>query len=91
MPEDIVHPALPISYIPHYDTDERMRMSIGRTKSVKFVGVISEGAAVVGFPTIDNIMDYLAFYSENEVAVSWCRNLFMHFWAQVEPVHPTPE
>ncbi|MFW9792789.1 MAG: helix-turn-helix transcriptional regulator [Candidatus Thorarchaeota archaeon] len=91
MPEDLESPILPASYIPHYDTDDRMRMSLGRAKSVNFVGVISEKAAVVGFPTIDSTMDYLAFYSENEAAVYWCRDLFLHFWDQVEPVHPADE
>lgn len=91
MPEDIVRPPLPVSYTPHYDTDDRLRMSIGRTKSVEFVGVVSESAAVVGFPTIDGTMDYLAFYSESEDAVHWCRALFMHFWGQVNPVHPSDD
>jgi predicted transcriptional regulator len=91
MPEDIARPKLPIVYTPHYDTDDRKRMSLGSTKSVEFVGVISEGAAVVGFPTVDGTMDYLAFYTENEIAVCWIRDLFMYFWNQVESLHPTLE
>lgn len=91
MPEEIERPKLPSTYMPHYDTDDRMRMSLGKMESVEFVGVISERAAVVGFPTIDGAMDYLAFYSENEAAVCWSRALFMYFWNRVEPLHPTPE
>ena len=88
MPVGIARPNLPESYFPHYDADDRMRMNLGNTESVKFVGVISENASIVGFPTIDGKMDYLAFYSENEIARSWCRELFLYFWNQVEPENP---
>ena len=91
MPDDMARPSLPESYLPHYDSDDRTRMNIGRIKSVQFVGVISESAAIVGFPTTDGKMDYLAFYTENELALRWCEDLFMYFWNQVESVHPTEE
>jgi predicted transcriptional regulator len=66
-------------------------MNLGRIKSVQFVGVISERAAIVGFPTSDGKMDYLAFYTENELALRWCEDLFMYFWNQVESEHPAEE
>jgi predicted transcriptional regulator len=91
LPEDLGRPHIPDAYLPHYDADDIKRLYLGRTKSIDFVGTISESAAVVGFPTVDGKMDYVAFYTKNEVALEWCKNLFLHYWNQIEPTHPVDE
>ena len=91
MPEELGRPNIPDSYLPHYDADDQKRLNLGRTNSIDFVGTISESAAVVGFPTLDGKMDYVAFYTENEIGLRWCQDLFMHYWNQIESTHPTDE
>jgi predicted transcriptional regulator len=91
MPEKMARPDLPDSYLPHYDENDMERMYLGWSKSISFVGVISEKAAVVGFPTLEGKMDYMAFYTTEVPAIRWCNDLFMYYWNQVEPVHPTIE
>jgi predicted transcriptional regulator len=91
MPEDLGQPHIPDAYLPHYDSDDQKRLNLGRIKSVEFVGVISERAAVVGFPTTDGRMDYTAFYTESEIALRWCRDLFLHYWNQIESTHPVDQ
>lgn len=91
MPEDLGQPHIPDAYLPHYNSDDMNLLNLGRTKSIDFVGTISERAAVVGFPTLDGRMDYAAFYTENEIALRWCRDLFLHYWNQIESTHPVDE
>lgn len=91
MPEELGRPNIPDLYLPHYDPDDQKRLNLGRTKSIDFVGTISERAAVIGFPTLDGKMDYSAFYAESEIALRWCRDLFLHYWNQIEPTHPVGE
>ena len=57
MPKSLTRPDIPNSYLPHYEAQDRERMLLGWADSIEFVGVISEKAAVVGFPTIDGKMD----------------------------------
>ena len=91
MPESMGRPDLPESYLPHYDEADMKHMLLGRSESIAFVGVISEKAAVIGFPTIEGKMDYMAFYTKNDVGHRWCNDLFMYYWSQVEQVHPSTE
>ena len=88
MPESMVRPDLPDAYQPHYDQSDMERILLGWTQSIAFVGVISKKSAVVGFPSIDGKMDYLSFNAEDDLALQWCKDLFLHYWHQVEPVHP---
>ena len=91
MPESMGRPDLPESYLPHYNEADMEHMVLGRSERIAFVGVISEKAAVVGFPTIEGKMDYMAFYTENDGGRRWCNDLFMYYWSQVEHVHPPTE
>ncbi len=91
MPKSMVRPDLPESYLPHYEEEDMERMFLGWSESIEFVGVLSERAAVVGFPTIEGKMDYMAFYTNGETALSWCNDLFNYYWNQVKPIHPSSD
>ena len=88
MPRSMTRPDIPDSYLPHYDAQDRERMLIGWSDLISFVGVISEKSVVVGFPTVNGKMDYLAFSADNDDSLKWCSDLFMHYWNQVEHIHP---
>jgi predicted transcriptional regulator len=88
MPVNMQPPDIPDAYMPSYEPEELDRIRVGRIDEVATVSVISEKAAVVGFPTLDGKMDYAAFYTETEAGLKWCRDLFMHYWSLVNPKHP---
>ncbi|MFW9864253.1 MAG: helix-turn-helix transcriptional regulator [Candidatus Thorarchaeota archaeon] len=91
MPKTLIRPDLPDEYRPQYRPEDQKRMLLGYTETIDFVSTVSESAALVGFPTTDGRMDYLAFLAESELALSWCKDLFLRYWNQVEAVHPTEE
>jgi len=91
MTQSTSRPDIPEAYLPHYNEEDREKMLLGRADEITFVGVISEKAAVVGFQTTSGTMDYLAFYTQYDLALRWCYDLFMHYWMQVEPIHPIGE
>ena len=91
MPSNMERPDIPDAYLPKYDDQDRERMLLGWTDSIDFVGVISEAAAVVGFPTVGGKMDYHSFLVMSDVALRWCTDLFLYYWEQVESVRPPQE
>jgi len=91
MTKNTSRPDIPEAYLPHYSEEDMEKMLLGWTDKIAFVGVISENAAVVGFQTAGGTMDYLAFYTQHELALRWSYDLFMHYWMQVEHSHPINE
>jgi predicted transcriptional regulator len=91
MPKAIEQPDLPNDYRPQYGPEDRERMQLGYAESIDFVSTVTESTALVGFPKTDGKMDYLAFLVQSEIALSWCKDLFLHYWNQVEAVHPKAE
>jgi predicted transcriptional regulator len=52
-----------------------------------FLWMSEREVAVIAFPTLDGMFDYLGFTSTNENAHKWCADLFEYYWARAEPKH----
>jgi predicted transcriptional regulator len=55
-------------------------------QKVNQVIVVSEKRARLFFPFGDEKMDYAGFASTDELGHNWCRDLFMHYWADAKRV-----
>jgi len=55
-------------------------------KKIDTILVLSEKEAVVAFPTIEGKMDYLGFWTTNELGHTWCKDLFRYYWERAVPI-----
>jgi predicted transcriptional regulator len=90
MAQNMKRPDIPDSYMPQYSEEERKRIKVGWTESVAIVGVISENTALIGFPTLDGKMDYLAFVTEDKQGIQWCRDIYLYYWQNLESPPKNP-
>jgi len=46
---------------------------------------LSEKRCVIAFPTSDGQYDYKGFTATDGTSLTWCRELFQHYWLEAEP------
>lgn len=51
---------------------------------------LSEKMVAIAFPTEDEKFNYLGFTATDKRSISWCRELFQHYWDQAKPKVETP-
>ena len=47
---------------------------------------ITENAATIAFPTLDGTFDHLGFTSNDQQALTWCKDLFDYYWDNAQPL-----
>lgn len=45
-----------------------------------FLCLSEKDVAVLGFPNLDNKLDYIGFKAESELAVEWAKALYLYYW-----------
>ena len=60
------------------------RMEVRKSEIIDLFLYVSEREAVIAFPLIDGSFDYLGFYSEDQVMLSYCQNLFDYYYENGE-------
>ena len=56
------------------------RIEVRKSDAIGLFIYISEKEAVIAFPLADGSFDYLGFYSEDQSTLSYCRDLFDHYY-----------
>ena len=63
------------------------RFEIAMTKEIRVAMAINEKVAGVCFPSLDGKIDFgVGFIGSDLAFLSWCRDLFEHYWKLAEPV-----
>jgi predicted transcriptional regulator len=78
LPSDVKPP-------PDYKPDPA---ATSRTRTLDRVDVrvaLTEKEASLSFPRTDGSVDYAAFIGGDPAFLSWCRDLFHHYWEYAEP------
>ena len=54
------------------------------TDEIKVYLLVSDSRCVVMFPTSNHNYDYMGFTATDDVSITWCRELFEHYWDEAE-------
>jgi predicted transcriptional regulator len=52
-----------------------------------FLWMSEKDVAILSFPTLEGKFDYIGFTSSNDRVLSWCNDLFRHYWERAESKH----
>ena len=52
-----------------------------------FLYLSEKEVAIIGFPTLEGKFDYLGFYSREDNARKWCKDVFEYYWKKITPKH----
>ena len=86
LPENLLLSAFTESHGPPFSSHGQEHMEHRTLKKVDTILVLSEKEAVVTFPTIEGKMDYLGFWTTNELSHTWCKDLFRYYWETAVPI-----
>jgi len=70
---------------PGYAPDTLIQAHTRFLERVDLRVAVTEMEASVSFPKADGSVDYASFTGSDPVFISWCRDLFLHYWAKAGP------
>ncbi|MFW9806841.1 MAG: helix-turn-helix transcriptional regulator [Candidatus Thorarchaeota archaeon] len=86
LPKDIEAPNLPDELLPDFSKFRGGLMEPRHLEKVTHVVILSESEAILALPDLDGKLDYQGFKIEDEAGLGWCKDLFLHFWADADRV-----
>lgn len=86
LPKNIETPNLPDELLPDFSKFRGELMEPRHLEKVTHVVILSESEAVLALPDLDGKLDYQGFKIEDMNGLSWCKDLFLHFWEDAVPV-----